>query len=389
MDLVNQTVLRALAQVRDVPAVSIYMPMELHGADHDRNIVRFRNQLRKVEALLESDELPRGSADRALASAKRLLDDATFWDSPAPGLAVLSTAQQNWVFRIPVAFRELVHVGEVFRIAPLLYAAAATARFLVLALSENQAKLVDVAGQSIRQVNVPELPAGLEAALHLDEPEAQLHLRSTARFPNRKQGAVFHGQAATTYEKADLETYCRAVDKALSKTLQQSELPLLVVAAEPTSVTYLDVNTYSRTVPEPIQGNPDHWTDSELLGRALAAFDSHVAKEDQAEISRFGELIGAGLAASEPDALLRAACRGQINELLIAEGALVRGRFDRATEAVHLAPRDASDADDLVELAVHETLAHGGMARYVKSQLLPADKPMLAQFRYSVEQVVT
>ncbi len=383
MDTVDRSVLRSLAEVYHFPAISIYLPTHRHGLDAFRNVVRFRNALREGERQLVEKGLAAEQATLTLAVAQRLLDDLAFWKEPGDGLAVFLAGERQWVFRVPVSFEESVHVGDEFQLAPLASTTTAAEGFLVLALSENQAKLFAVDGQGIRPVAAPNLPANMNEALHYDTPEGQSHVLSQARYANRKEGSVFHGQGgATEHERVDLLAYCRMVGKALS-AMHSHDVPLILATTERLAAIFRETNSIPNLLDEQIGGSPDHWAEGELLERAQAVIHAHAARRDQEQVARFRNPSRAELAADEPSAVLQAAIRGQIHELLIAENGRLRGRFNRDTGELHLAPSQASDAEDLIEIAVRETLIHDGTVRSVKPELL-AGTPMIAVFRYAI-----
>ncbi len=381
MDIITQAVLRELATVREFPSVSIYLPTSRGGTDAQQNIVRLRNAVRQSERLLMEKNCSNSLAAQVMGGAQRLIDDPTFWNNPADGLAVFLTGERSWNFRVPISFTESVHVGESFHLPPLALATSAATRVVVLALSENRVKAFVVDDQGIRVLTVPSLPPSLREALHYDEPAGQIHVLSTARFRNHKEGAVFHGQgASTSHVASDLLIYCRAVDKAMAPVLAQHGLPLIVAATERLAAAFAEVSSYPHLLAEHIGGSPDHWTDHELFERARTVIHAYVDERHARDVTRLTDLIGAGLAASQPNAVLPAACRGQVHELLIAAGAHLHGHFNRDSGELQLT-REAADAEDLIDIAVRETLIHDGTVRAVKADTM-ATSSMIAGFRY-------
>lgn len=382
MNTITQFELRELANLRQFPCVSMYLPIARGGVEGRQNMVVLRDALRSAEAiLLEQGHSVEQAAD-VLKDVGQLLDDPMFWAHPGDGLAVFTAAGRQWTYHLPLPFTKAIYVDDHFIVGPLIPALRSTAKFLVLALSENAPALYVAAGEEFRRV-AANLPAGMRRDLGYDEPEAQIHAISGARFRDRKEGSVFHGQGASTKHKdADMHAYCRDVCAALAPILAQQRAPVVVVATDRLAAIFGEECADPHLTPTHVSGCPDHWSEDELHERARAVFNAHQLQRDRADVQRISELVGAGRAVVQPETVLRAACSGQVNALFVTRGAELRGRFQQITGAVHLAPR-GSDGDDLLETIVQETLRHGGAVRSVEAGLLTG-APIAALLRYAV-----
>jgi hypothetical protein len=100
--------------------------------------------------------------EELLQPARRLLDDSSFWQYQAEGLAVFLAAGTLRTFRVPVPFAELVVVAPGFHVKPLLALLTGDGLFYVLALSQNQVRLLVGTRDHIRgtvyAVPPPEMP---------------------------------------------------------------------------------------------------------------------------------------------------------------------------------------------------------------------------------------
>ena len=99
-------------------------------------------------------------------------------------------------------------------------------------------------------------------------------------------------------------------------------------------------------------------------------------------LDRLCELNGTDKASLDPAAIVTAVAGGRVDVLLADSGQQRYGTFDAKLGTA--APCDASCAgnEDLVNLAVAETLLHGGTVFPAKSRELPDQSPMAAIFRY-------
>lgn len=382
MITITRSTLRELARVQGWPSVSVYLPIVRGGVEGEQNDVRVRDALRRAETLLIQKGCSSALAESVLKEGRRRASEPSFLSHPGDGIALLMTEDRTWVFQLPVAVAEAVYVEKHLALGPLVPALKSAEKFLVLALSENSAKLYRAEGETLEPV-AADLPENMREALAYDQPESQIHAISAGRYRNRKEGAVFHGQGASTmHVDAELHAYCREVSDAMAPVLAREDAPLVVAAADRLAAVFAEEFSDKHLIPSHVSGSTEHWSATDLLTRAREARDAHRAQTDAMRIAELAELAGRGRAATTPESAVRAACAGQVSELWVARGAALRGRFDRSSGEVHLAPRQAGDAEDLLETIIRETLLHDGDVHCVEAKLLPST-PVAARLRYA------
>src|SRR3954447_8873783 len=151
MTLPSRDELRSLRDNATPPCVTLYMPTHRGGYDSQQDPIRYKNLLRHAEEQLMATGASRGDCDQILASARRLVDDATFWQSPTErGEAMVLFAARGTVrhLRLPETVRELVIVNDRFHFGPLLASVESEQRFHVLALSKKSVRLVEADRES-------------------------------------------------------------------------------------------------------------------------------------------------------------------------------------------------------------------------------------------------
>src|SRR5690606_17890548 len=88
-----------------------------------------------------------------------LRQDDGFWRRQAITLAVLATADGLRTYRLPNRLQSSVHVSDRFHIKPLLRAATFPQEAFVLALAENDVRVVHVLSEGPAEIlNIPDLP---------------------------------------------------------------------------------------------------------------------------------------------------------------------------------------------------------------------------------------
>ena len=151
-------------------SVSVYLPTWQVGPDAMQGRVRLKNLLALAEERLTGSGVRRPEAIRLLRPARRLVDDESLWRHQGDGLALFIAPNVFHHYRLPRRVADLVVVGDRFHILPLLPLFTDDGRFLVLALSENDARLFEGTRLSVHEVTVPGLPPGVKEALRLRSP---------------------------------------------------------------------------------------------------------------------------------------------------------------------------------------------------------------------------
>ncbi len=123
--------------------VSLFMPTHRAGWGMEQGPIRFKNLLREAEERLTAKGLRAPEVQELLKEAQRLLQDRGFWRRQSDGLAVFFSADTLHFFRLPMVFKELAVVSHRFHVKPLLPILAGDGPFHILALSQNQIRLLE------------------------------------------------------------------------------------------------------------------------------------------------------------------------------------------------------------------------------------------------------
>ena len=141
-DLLRPEQVRELAGHQGGPCVSVFLPAHRMTPDSGQDAIRLRNLLDEAEKRLVAGDLRAPVAREVLRPGRDLLRPGWFWSYQSDGLAVFLAPGWSRIFRLPKEFPELVVVTGRFHIKPLL-ALLAAGRFYVLALSQNQVRLLE------------------------------------------------------------------------------------------------------------------------------------------------------------------------------------------------------------------------------------------------------
>jgi hypothetical protein len=384
MDTLQLNQLRELMDLRGGPSVSVYLPTHPAGTDAEQDVVRLKNLLRQAEEQLADRWLRAPEARDLLAPARQLPVDAAYWAERGLGLAIFVAQDFFRHWRLPVAFDEYVLVNERFQVKPLLPMLTSGDRYLVLALSQNDVRLLEGTRHGLAPVEVPDMPRDIEKALNYSEVPRGSQVHSAARSTGRKkQAAVFHGQGGEPENrKTDLAAYFRMVDAALAPVLRDEGAPLLLAGVDYLLPIYREVNRYCNLVDRELTGNFDYQSNHEIHQRAWPIVEPLFVVDRRKAAERYSSLAGTGKTFDDIRQVAPAAEQGRIDTLFVDRHGHQWGRCESgATEAEVHEGRQNGD-DDLLDRAAVQTLLNRGTVYAVESDEVPSGTGVAALLRY-------
>jgi hypothetical protein len=364
------------------PCVSIYLSTTPGGIDSRGDQLRLKNAVKVAQTKLETSGLAATQTKALLKPANQLLEDSAFWPNCQSGLALWMSPTDRYVFRSPIEFRESVMVGDKFRVRPLMLCVKRETAGYVLALSQEHVRLLRVTGNGCEKVSVPGLPSNLREALNEISVDRGAQCHSAGKSPKKKQAAVFHAQGTGhDTEKTDLGEYCRQIAKAIGDYFKASRIPLVLACVEYLAPIYHAANDYPCLLAELIEGSPDHLTDRQIVELAWPMISAHTFRETANQLARFKDLRDTERASTDTAQIVRAAHDGHVDELFFDDSRDVWGRYEDDEGIVDVHDVAGPADDELIELAVGETLRHRGHVHAIARAQLPSPMPMAAILR--------
>jgi len=367
--------------------VSIFMPTHRVGPETQQDPIRLKNLLAQAEERLLAAGLRTPEARQLLAPAHALLSDGLFWRYQSDGLAVFLTQDTFRYHRLPFDFDELVVVADRFHLKPLLSVLGSDERFYVLALSQNEVRLLEGTRFSVSEVDLEDVPPSLAEALRHDDPERQLQFHTRTRTPagQARRPAIFHGHGVGVNDvKPNILRYFRQIDDGLRDVLRGEQAPLIPAGVDYLLPLYKEANTYPHLVDEGIIGNPEALSAKELHERAWAIVQPlfHQAQEEAA--TRYKQLADSDSDRVSHDltAIVPAAYHGRVETLFVTVGLQKWGAFDAALNRIELREQAQPGNEDLLDFAAVQTLINGGTVYAVAPDRMPDSVLIAAIFRY-------
>jgi hypothetical protein len=391
MDLLYQDELKTLAaeQTGGV-CLSLYMPTHQAGPErYEENRIRFKNLLKKAETHLMEADLPgmkTRDVARLLEPAQGLLENGRFWAHQSQGLAIFLNFDNAYTYNLPLNFTEMVVVGQRFHIKPLLPLFAGNGRFFLLALSQNQVRLLQGTRHSVSEIDLGDaVPANLQEAIAFDDPEDELQLHTSTASPGGagKQEGMFFGHSASEEEKDFIFRYFRQIDDGLRQVLyEKAAVPLLLAGVDYLHPIYRRANSYPYLLEDGVHGNPEHWRNEELHERAWPLVEPHFAQAQEQALAKLRQGLGNGQASYRLTEVIAAAYYGRIDTLFTPLTKQLWGRFNQQTGEVTLDQDSTPDNNDLLDMAAIQTLLNGGTVYAVPAHEMPEGQSLAAIFRY-------
>lgn len=379
MDIVTIDTFDRLIKVESTPAVSIYLPTHRSGPGIQQDPIRLRNLLQDASEQLLAGGMRGPEADALLEPIAGLTDDAEFWQHQEEGLALFAGPDRLESFRLPVAFPELVQVADRFHLKPLLPVLSRGERFYVLALSQQQVRLLWGTRFRVGQVDLTGIPESMAEALWFEDRERQVQFRQTGTRGQGRLAATFHGQGmGKDVSSKRLERFFRTVDKGIAGVIK-TDAPVVLAGVEYLLAVYRRVSEHPVILDEVIAGNPEDLGAETLHRRAWAVTEPFFRKERDAAVSAF--FAGSRPTETMIESILPAASGGRVATLFVAENSNQWGVVRPSGEIEPHEEREKGDRD-LHDLAVAETWRHRGAVYLMPAPEIPGGRGIAATLRY-------
>jgi hypothetical protein len=382
MDIITINQIKQLAEGDSGPRVSLYMPTHRAGSELEQDPIRLRNLLRQAEAELKDAGMRTPDVRSLLEPAQALLQDSLFWEYLSDGLAIFLTRGEHYLFRLPIPFEEQVIVTDRFYLKPLLPFFMGDGLFYILALSQDEVKLIEASLHTAGEVPLRDMPQSLAEALRFDEFEQNLQFHTSSAPPGAGRPAMFHGHSGEDDPKVRILQWFQRIDEALPEFLADRQTPIVLAGVEFLLPIYKEANSLCCVLDEGIEGSPEELSVKQLHAKAMQVIQPVFARSRHAAQDRYQESVGTGLATAQVEQVVLGAHYGRVDTLFIANDAQVWGTYDPDNSTVEVHPSPEEGDQDLMDAAAVQTLLNGGRVFAVAPEEMPDSAPLAAIFRY-------
>ncbi len=374
--------LKNLVEAKTGPFVTLTLPTLSNGVDTRQNPIRFKKLLRDAEERLINSGMRQADTQQLLEPARKLLEDSLFWQHQDESLTVFISPRLFRYYKMPAKSDELVIVGERFHIKPILQLLTSDRRCYILALSQNKVRLLEATQSGAREIELKDMPKGLDEALNIDTQARQVQFRTLTNTRPGKGDAVFYGLGAQSdLNKEHIHRYLHQVNDGVIKYLK-APAPLVFAGVDFLFPMYKEVNTYKPLMETQISGNPDELAIEELYKHAWSIAQPVFEKARLDAADYYQQIANTPRASHRIGQVAPAAFQGRVELLFVQSDAKSWGSYAPEVGAVHEYDSPQPGSEDMLDFAAAHTLLHGGTVYALDRQMMPNGSSVAAIFRY-------
>ena len=381
-DTFTRVDLEALLKAGSDHCLSLYMPTVKAGPEIRQNPTRFKNLLAEAEALFSQRGVSADLSDQILAPLRELVPNNVFWANMSTGLAILGEPESFRMYRLPMECREIVQLADHFHLKPLIGFLKSDLNFYLLALSQNQTRLLHCSKQRVIEMDPPNMPRSLDEALKYDDPHYQLQFHTGAPGRGGERPAMFHGQGVGIDESKDnILRYSYHVNKSLESILRDEKSPLILATVDYLFPIYRTANSYSHLLEHFVEGNPEEISAEDLRDQAWPFVEKLGREEEEKAVSAFEEKAGTGFTSTNLKDVIPSSLHGRVDFIIVAADSHEWGVVDEEKGQVVLHENRRPESYELLNFASIQTLLHGGSVYVLPQERIPG-KSIAAVYRY-------
>lgn len=348
MDLVTIEQLSELAADQPGPCVSLYLPTLGWGGSPAALREELLRHLQDAETRLAAAKIEKETRRGLFEPLARLVERETLGVEGGDGVALFARPGMARVWTLPTIAKPVLRWGDEFYLLPFAAHLQGLDHLYVLSLGQDLVRLYQAGESSIHEMTRADFP------LHYDLSATPAPPWDTAAREGRGAEA-----ASEAMNRMSLGRDLRQIDGAVHRALGAQRAPLVLAGVGYWTTQYESINTYSQVAPGKVPGAPELWTVDELRARAWRLALPWFAQQRAKSAAALARAAANGWATSDPAAIRRAAERGEVETLLVDEGAAWRGGQEEGL------------GEDALNYAAVKTWAHGGAVAPVAAETAP------------------
>jgi len=360
------------------PCVTLLLPPYHPGEPAHPAAALLKADLQEAVQQLAERKFPKDISDNLLAPLKDLAADPASLTGSRRGRVVFLSLDILRQFQLNLPVQPSVTVAGCFAIRRVLPELSVPASFYILAVSKESVSLFRSTHHRVEAVELPRgVPVTLREAMGFKAPDHDLENRSAIGTSTGAMHAVRFGTGSgRETEHAHLADFYRMVDRGIQKLLNEPGIPLILAGVSEETAAYRSISTYRNLVSGSLRGHSNLSPQSpELLLQASSILRAEETEREAKAAIEAIERTTPGLLSSAPDAILHASFEGRVQELFVDDSSERRGIFQRGDYR-------SCGEEDLLNLAVVQTILHRGKAVELPTGLMPKGTVAVARMRF-------
>ncbi|MCU7495435.1 MAG: hypothetical protein HF314_10070 [Ignavibacteria bacterium] len=381
MDALNLDELKMLTQEREWPCISIYIPTSRRGTEVIQASIRLKNHLRDIDRQLKEKEVNSLLIDEILGPAQDILNDEFFWNHQEDSLAIFLAKGESHMYKLSINIDEQSNISNRFYVKPIIPALSQSNAFYIMFLDRKNLKLFRANSFGYEEVELKNVITNMDDALQLDESE-QKEFRESEGGAHRASLYVGPGYGTDDAKKdKDILRFFQRADKGIFNTVKGENLPMVLSGVEYLLPIFKSASSYPNITDEGVAGGTWERGMNEIHKQALEIMRPYFEKKEKDALSKYYQYSVGEQASDDISQILQAAFANRVDSLFVNTSEHVRGTFNPDTYEVNVTDK-SQEGEDLVDLAVVQTLLHGGNVYPLDLEKMPDAKPLAAVFRY-------
>jgi hypothetical protein len=373
--------------------ITAYIPTHRAGMEvnEQQDHLAFKTMLQEVRRLLQEKSYTQAQIERIVEPGYKMLREGDKrWRNMTEGMAVFMAENYFKYVRLPFSPKQEILVNNSFYVSPLIPAIAGKEHFFLLVISKKQAKFYRVDNFYIEEIDIPELPRGVDDVVHFEEKDDEKLFRGGSTHAGRGgiPSANYHGIGAGKPDgKENLAMYMKEVDRVLwQKVLGREQAPLLLAGIEFELPIYRSISAYQYIWDDALVGNHENDSPEMLYQAAKEKMRPFFEKHHQVALETYLNKLTTPLTTSMPDAVIRSSFYGQVSDLFVEKGAHIWGQFDAQHNELQVHDTKQDGDDCLVDKAAIQTILHGGQVHLLEKDMMPNGSTIAALLRFQMQK---
>ena len=184
--------------------------------------------------------------------------------------------------------------------------------------------------------------------------------------------------------RKNLSETMEQLNRQIAGSLLRERIPLILAGSYHQQEAFRKSCSYLNLLDRGVVRNVDDLSVEALTNLSLETMVYHFDELDNRSVVAFHRAEASGLASTDLVEIARAAARGQVQSLLVAEDQQVWGKLDRKTGEIRVLEQPShTTADDLLDDLAELTINKGGGVTVLPSLKMPGNRLICAVLRWS------
>lgn len=350
----KMSILRPLIESKDEQHLTAYLT-------NDQNIFHLRRQLREtLEAAYEylAPVMNQDALERFIAPIQNAIEDTKLLKNLKDNVGLFRNENSFQILSLPVSVEKTCAIATSFHVKPLLRWIQFDREFLLLGISEGSASLYHGNQNSFNLLDSVIFPTALQNSTGPDSYEdlKKYRLRSIKYY----------------------ETLEWLNDWLISLT-KDLKPPLFVAGPKKLTNVFLKVSRYQNTRSQPIWPSFSQEKATEICSEIRSLLTKDAKKGLEQGLMEFYHAEDLNLANKNIFQIAKAAIKGKVRKLIIADGIKIFGKIDKKSGELSIHPFHLNhEDDDILDDLAQEVLVQGGEVVVASREEIPKRRPILA-----------